>query len=67
MVEPNESQTSGSIPMNLELKRTKVQKKKKKPQLATVTHVVNLNVALAFVHILFYNLMCVTASANAHL
>lgn len=50
--------------MNLELKRTKVQKKKKLP---TVTHVVNLNVALAFVHILFYNLMCVTASANAHL
>lgn len=64
MVEPNASRTSGSIPMNLELKRTKVQKKKK---LATVTHVVNLNVALAFVHILFYNLMCVTASANAHL
>lgn len=30
-------------------------------------HVVNLNVALAFVHILFYNLMCVTASANVHL
>lgn len=53
--------------MNLELKRTKVQKKKKKTQLPTVTHVVNLNVALAFVHILFYNLMCVTASANAHL
>lgn len=54
--------------MNLELKRTKVQKKKKKKtQLATVRHVVNLNVALAFVHILFYNLMCVTASANAHL
>lgn len=52
--------------MNLELKRTKVQKKTK-TQLATVTHVVNLNVALAFVHILFYNLMCVTASANAHL
>lgn len=65
MVEPNASRTSGSIPMNLELKRTKVQKKK--TQLATVTHVVNLNVALAFVHILFYNLMCVTASANAHL
>lgn len=66
MVEPNASRTSGSIPMNLELKRTKVQKKNK-TQLATVTHVVNLNVALAFVHILFYNLMCVTASANAHL
>lgn len=49
--------------MNLELKRTKVQKKTKKLN----SHVVNLNVALAFVHILFYNLMCVTASANAHL
>lgn len=28
VIEPNASQTSGSIPMNLELKRTKVQQNK---------------------------------------
>lgn len=52
--------------MDLELKK-EPKCKKKTPQLTTIKHVVNLNVALAFVHILIYNLMCVTASANAHL